>query len=62
MLAKKLLVFILVFACLIVFWYIVDVVKRFMRNNKKDRKWYEYAILFTAISYILTIMFTGFSF
>ena len=61
MIGKKIMVFILMFAILIVVHYILDVVKAFKLNNAKERTWKDYIILGTSLSYILTIIFTGFS-
>lgn len=61
MIGKKIMVFILMFAILIVVHYILDVVKAFKLNNTKERTWKDYIILGTSLSYILTIIFTGFS-
>ena len=61
MLIKKVMVFILMFAILVVLHYILEIVKAFRLGKTIERTWKDYLILGTSISYILTIIFTGFA-
>lgn len=61
MIERKIMVFILMFAILVVIHYILDVVKAFRLGNMKERTWKDILILGISLSYILTIIFTGFS-
>ena len=61
MIERKIMVFILMFAILVVIHYILDVVKAFRLGNMKERTWKDGVILGISLSYILTIIFTGFS-
>lgn len=56
---NKVLVFILVFAILVVIHYILNFVKAFRTQQPLDYGWKELSILYSAISYILTIISTG---
>ena len=61
MIERKIMVFILMFAILVVIHYILDVVKAFRLGNTRERTWKDSVILGISLSYILTIIFTGFS-
>ena len=61
MLIKKVMVFILMFAILVVLHYILEIVKAFRLGTTIKRTWKDYLIIGTSISYILTIIFTGFA-
>lgn len=61
MITKKIMVFMLMFAILIVIHYIFDVIKKIRFGNTKERTWKDNVILGLSISYILTIIFTGFT-
>ena len=61
MIEKKIMVFILMFAILVVLHYILDIVKAFRLGTIKERTWKDSVILGISLSYILTIIFTGFS-
>ena len=61
MVEKKIMVFVLMFAILVVVHYILGVVKAFRLGNTKERTWKDSIILGVSLSYILTIIFTGFS-
>ena len=58
---KKLMVFILVFAILIVVREIGAFTKAFIRSEQIDMSLSRQIVLASAISYIMTIIFTGFS-
>ena len=55
------MVFVLMFAILVVIHYVLDIVKAFRLGNMKERTWKDSVILGVSLSYILTIIFTGFS-
>lgn len=61
MITKKIMVFVLMFAILVVIHYVLDIVKAFRLGNVKERTWKDSVILGVSLSYILTIIFTGFS-
>ena len=61
MITKKIMVFVLMFAILVVIHYVLDIVKAFRLGNLKERTWKDSVILGVSLSYILTIIFTGFS-
>lgn len=61
MIEKKIMVFMLMFAILIVIHYILDVIKGIRLGSNKERTWKDNVILGVSLSYILTIIFTGFS-
>ena len=61
MIERKIMVFILMFAILVVIHYVLDIVKAFRLGNTKERTWKDSVILGISLSYILTIIFTGFS-
>lgn len=58
--AKKILMFVLMLSILVVIRYILRLVKAFRLNQSMDRNWKDELLLGSAISYILTIIFTGF--
>ncbi len=60
MIAKKIMVFLLVFSILVVIYYILDMVKTIRIGSDKKRTWKDRVILWSSISYIVTIIFTGF--
>lgn len=60
MIAKKILMFVLMLSILVVIRYILRLVKAFRLNQSMDRNWKDELLLGSAISYILTIIFTGF--
>ena len=60
MLLKKLLVFLLMFAIIVVAHFILFLIKAFRTNTPIKQDMGSLAILFTALAYILTIIFTGF--
>ena len=61
MVLKKIMVFLLMYAILVVLHYILEIVKAFRLGTTIKRTWKDYIILGTSISYILTIIFTGFT-
>ena len=61
MVTKKIMVFLLMFAIMVVVHYILDVVKTLRLGSGNDRTWKDDIILGVSISYILTIIFTGFA-
>ena len=61
MITKKIMVFVLMFAILVVIHYVLDIVKAFRLGNVKERTWKDSVKLGVSLSYILTIIFTGFS-
>lgn len=58
--AKKILMFILMFAILAVIHYIIQFIKAYRSGTPMKNTWKDELILGSAISYILTIIFTGF--
>ena len=60
MIAKKILMFVLMLSILVVIRYILRLVKAFRLNQSMERNWKDELLLGSAISYILTIIFTGF--
>ena len=60
MITKKIMVFVLMFAILVVIHYVLDIVKALRLGNVKERTWKDSVILGVSLSYILTIIFTGF--
>lgn len=60
MIAKKILMFILMMSILVVIRYILNLVKAFRLGQSIERNWKDELLLASAISYILTIIFTGF--
>ncbi len=57
---KKLMVFVLVFSVLIVIKEILSFIMAFKNDKKLSNSIYKQIILACAISYIVTIIFTGF--
>jgi len=57
---KKIMVFLLVFAICVVIRDVLLLVKAFKSNEKLDRTLKHEIVLGCSISYILTIIFTGF--
>lgn len=61
MVLKKIMVFLLMYAILVVIHYILELIKAFRLGTTMEKTWKDYIILGTSISYILTIIFTGFT-
>lgn len=61
MIAKKILVFLLVFSILVVIHYFLDMIRTIRLGSDKKKTWKDRALLWGSISYITTIIFTGFS-
>ena len=61
MVLKKIMIFLLVFAILVVLHYIFSIVKAMRLGEITKRNWVDYLIIGSAISYIVTIIFTGFT-
>ena len=61
MLERKIMVFLLMFAILVVVRYVLNIIKGFRTNTTIERTWKDDVLLGTALSYILTIIFTGFT-
>lgn len=57
---KKLMVFLMVFAILNVISNIADFVLAYIKGEKLEKSLWEKLVLGTSISYIFTIIFTGF--
>ena len=60
MIATKILVFLLVFAILNVLANILDVIKAYIDSEKLDKPLWKWICLGISISYIMTIICTGF--
>ena len=60
MIAKKILMFLLMMSILVVIRYILNIVKAFRSGELLERTWKDELLLASAVSYILTIIFTGF--
>lgn len=60
MIAKKILMFLLMMSILVVIRHILNIVKAFRSGETLERTWKDELLLASAISYILTIIFTGF--
>jgi len=56
----KIMVFLLVFACLNVVSNIIDFLAAFIRSERLDKPLWKKLMLGVSISYIITIMATGF--
>lgn len=60
MIAKKILMFLLMMSILVVIRHILNIVKAFRSGEILERTWKDELLLASAVSYILTIIFTGF--
>lgn len=60
MIAKKILMFFLMMSILVVIRHILNIVKAFRGGELLERTWKDELLLASAVSYILTIIFTGF--
>ena len=58
---RKILIFLLMLAILVVLHYTFKVIKAFRTNTPVENTWKDSAILYSSIAYILTIIFSGLS-